>query len=713
MVTYAENVVMNDDQALGAVRPGRGDTGRFRMSSQRSLGAEERAVVRRTSVWAGWFRNLALRYKLTVITMVTSCVALLLACLVFVANEQVHSQRRMADDLRLVASLTVESLSRNLSFDDFAGIEQTLQSLRAHPRVTTAIVYRADGRIVGQYRRLGAVPVAPLALREPGLKFNGRGFDLFEPIGLVGKKLGTLYLQGEIHEVREQVWRFLFSVGAVLVVCSSVAFLMAARLQRLISQPIADLARTVAIVATQRNYSIRAEKRGEDEIGRLIEGFNDMLGQIQQRDSALLGARNELEAHVDQRTNELAESVSLLNATLDSTADGILAVSFSGEIVCANAQFGRMWGTPSNVRERLNADELAAFNAMQVRDPAAYLAPLDRGYVPQNGEVFDIVELINGRTFERCVKPQRVNGEAVGLVISFRDISARRRAEEELRKVNDRLLETSRLAGMAEVATGVLHNVGNVLNSVNVGATCMADKLQRSRVPNLAKVVALLREHESDLGRYITTDPKGRQVPAYLAQLADHLAGEKAMAAEELAVLQRNIEHIKEIVAMQQNYARISGVVEMVEVQELVEDSLRMNAGALVRHDVQLVRDFVPVPPITVEKHKVLQILVNLIRNAKYACDDAGRAEKQMTVRIRGDATGVQISVIDNGIGIPEENLTRIFSHGFTTRKDGHGFGLHSGSLAAKEMGGALTVFSAGERQGAAFTLELPLQPPA
>jgi signal transduction histidine kinase len=248
-----------------------------------------------------------------------------------------------------------------------------------------------------------------------------------------------------------------------------------------------------------------------------------------------------------------------------------------------------------------------------------------------------------------------------------------------------------------------------VLNSVNVAFACVADGLKRSKAANLSKVVALLREHEADLGGFLTTNAKGKQIPGYLAQLSGHLAGEQAGALKELAQLQKNIEHIKEIVAMQQSYARVSGLTEKVKATDLVEDALRMNAGALDRPDVQLVREYDPqLPEITVEKHKVLQILVNLIRNAKYACDDSRRDDRRLTVRVTNGDHRVRIAIVDNGIGILPENLTRIFNHGFTTRKDGHGFGLHSGALAAKELGGALLVHSDGPGKGATFTLELP-----
>jgi len=202
-------------------------------------------------------------------------------------------------------------------------------------------------------------------------------------------------------------------------------------------------------------------------------------------------------------------------------------------------------------------------------------------------------------------------------------------------------------------------------------------------------------------------------VPEHLAQLAEHLRAEQESNVRELDLLRRNVEHIKEIVAMQQNYASFGGVKEMVNVVDLVEDSLRLNDGAFTRHEVEVIREFGEVPLLNVEKHKILQILVNLLRNAKYACQESGRADKRLTVRVANGEGRVKISVIDNGVGIPAENLMRIFNHGFTTRKDGHGFGLHSGALAAKEMGGALTVQSAGIGQGATFTLELPASQPA
>jgi two-component system NtrC family sensor kinase len=161
---------------------------------------------------------------------------------------------------------------------------------------------------------------------------------------------------------------------------------------------------------------------------------------------------------------------------------------------------------------------------------------------------------------------------------------------------------------------------------------------------------------------------------------------------------------------MQQSYAKVSGAFEDLPADRLVEDAIEMNIGAFERHGVVVERRFSAVPPVRVDRHRVLQILINLIRNAKYALDDVQRLDKQITISIApANEKFVQVAVADNGIGISQENIARIFAHGFTTRKNGHGFGLHSGALAAKEMGGSLSAHSLGPRRGATFTLQLPV----
>jgi PAS domain S-box-containing protein len=699
----------------------------------------------------------------------------------------------------------------------------------------------------------------------------------------------------------------------------------------------------------------------------LMGGYRWKMRRVQMIQEKLQEQNDELERAVRLRTDELASSLSLLQATLDSTADGILAVQFSGEVVSYNRQFTELWGIPAETMRPARDVDVQRFTATQVKDPEAFKSRINEIHASGIVEAFDTIEMKDGRVIERYCKPQQLDGKNVGIVINFRDITERKRfettiaeasallesmlentldivffkdaesrfvrysralvllhgatdrdalkgksdfdlypesearifqeeeqrilrtgqplvdklekatqpdgrvswvmttkvpwrdihgniigtfgvardvtalkqtetrlayerdlltalldnspdkvyfkdvksrfitcskaqaethrvasvdevigktdfdyfsaehaqaafddeqeiirtgrpligkveketwrdgrvtwaltskmvlrdsagatigtigiskditelkaAEAKLEEVHRQLLQTSRQAGMAEVATSVLHNVGNVLNSVNVSATLVSEQMRNSKVSYVSKVATLLTANAADLSTFLNHDPRGQKIGVYLSTLGADLAAEQQTMIGELGHLRKNIEHIKEVVSMQQSFAKISGVSESIAFTELVEDALRINESSLMRHEVELVRDFRAKPQVVIERHKVMQILVNLVRNAKYACDESGRPDKKIIVRLTQAGSRVAIAVIDNGVGIPAENLTRIFAHGFTTKKEGHGFGLHSGALAAKELGGTLNAFSDGPGQGATFVLELPLDP--
>ncbi|SFX60852.1 Histidine kinase-, DNA gyrase B-, and HSP90-like ATPase [Pseudomonas sp. NFACC43] len=281
----------------------------------------------------------------------------------------------------------------------------------------------------------------------------------------------------------------------------------------------------------------------------------------------------------------------------------------------------------------------------------------------------------------------------------------------ELREAERELVDAARMAGMAEIATNVLHNVGNVLNSVNISADLVTRKLKNSRTAGLGKAVRMMNEHADDVGRFITLDEKGKLLPRYFNELVESISAEQAQLIEELAQLTKSVDHIKEIVTTQQAYAGAARLVEPLRISDLFEDALRMNTGALSRHHVTVIKDYQDTPTIMGDKHRLLLILINLISNAKFAMSHVCEHPREMTLGIRIlDQTRLCLSVQDRGEGIAPENLARIFNHGFTTRKEGHGFGLHSCALAAVEMNGHLHVHSDGPGQGALFTLEIPLE---
>ncbi|HEV3024161.1 MAG TPA: ATP-binding protein, partial [Pirellulales bacterium] len=283
---------------------------------------------------------------------------------------------------------------------------------------------------------------------------------------------------------------------------------------------------------------------------------------------------------------------------------------------------------------------------------------------------------------------------------------------QELAAAHQQLMEAARRAGMAETATAVLHNVGNVLNSINVSTGLASEALRRSRVEQLSKAMQLIESNSADLARFFAEDPKGKQLPAFLKLLAVHLADERDEVLQELEYLDQRVGHVKAIVTAQQSYAGMSGVVETFEVAAALDDAVRLNSSSFERHGIEILRIHEELSNVQYDKQKLLQILVNLVKNAKDSLAACEAKRRTLTLRtyLRGDDR-MFIEVGDNGVGIAPENLTRIFAHGFTTKKEGHGFGLHSCANSAAEMGGRLSVYSDGPGTGATFTLELPFTP--
>jgi PAS domain S-box-containing protein len=418
---------------------------------------------------------------------------------------------------------------------------------------------------------------------------------------------------------------------------------------------------------------------------------------------------------------ELLQQQTLLEAVITDLPVALLACDVAGQIThynraaadlhCIHTQEPSAQGSPEP--HLLAAEVYLADGVTPVSEADHPLARALRGETISNLELVIVPRDATPRTTlssaRRLIGP---DGQILGAVAVIQDTTERKLSDLELERVHKQLMTASRQAGMAEIATNVLHNVGNILNSVNISLSLVAARVKQSKAPGLCRVATLLQEKGQQVGTFITSDEHGKRIPDYLATLGEQLMTDQKVALQELASLRDNLEHIKNTVAMQQSYAKRCGVTETIAVVELVEDSLRLNAGAFARHGVTLRREFIDVPPITVDKHKVLQILVNLVRNAKYACDESGRTDKLLTLRVERAINAVRISVVDNGVGIPAENMGRLFTHGFTTRQSGHGFGLHSCALAAQELGGSLHAESDGPGCGAAFILELPCVPP-
>jgi signal transduction histidine kinase len=280
------------------------------------------------------------------------------------------------------------------------------------------------------------------------------------------------------------------------------------------------------------------------------------------------------------------------------------------------------------------------------------------------------------------------------------EIHERKKVEAEKEQLYQRLMQASRQAGMADVASNVLHNVGNVLNSINVSTDTLLRTLRKPMVGDVCRIASLFREHQGDLKEFLTVDPQGKQIPGYLTLVA------------ELESLVSKLEHVKQVILSQQDIAQTGSIREASRIVDLMEQALLMAMPEPEKYRIHVSREYGFVPLVMTDRHQVLQILVNLITNAKDAMIAQSASIHRLSVRVSmaGDGTNaVRLEVADTGCGISAEHLPRLFTQGFTTKQHGHGLGLHSAALSAKNMGGAIQASSAGVGCGATFTLSLPV----
>ena len=598
--------------------------------------------------------------------------------------------------------------------------------------------------------------------------FQRRVFHFAQPFDYSGIQWGWIHVGLSLEEYDKSVDVLYKSTGVLALVCILISLLGSIIYARQIVQPILALQSVVQKIAGG-DLAVRAKTRRNDELGELAFSVNTMADSLLKRNNILesvrfaayhflqdqpwqesivkvledIGVGADISRAVFHRIIKDDDEIWGAKKRFEWTAPDIMSEQEDPEygMICFDKRGVTHWadilgnGQPLSVsREDCTSAEQILLTHSQIQ--SVMLIPVfveskwwgvfaleecvePREWTPAEISSFSALADMLGATvvrqgFQRDLIKARDNleGQVQQRTQELENqIEAKEQALSDLSIAQTSLVEASREAGMAEVATGVLHNVGNVLNSVNVSATLILDTLRESRAGNLLKIAGMMNLAPEELARFLTRDPKGEQIPKYLLSLGKALSDEHDRLFSETTELAGRIEHIKEIVAMQQNYGRVSGISETISPEKLMEDALMLNQGALVRHHVVVEKNYEDLPEVVVDKHKVLQILLNFINNAKYACSDSDKLEKIITLGIyKGQGDTFCLSVADNGIGIEPENLNRIFQHGFTTRKTGHGFGLHSGALAAKEMGGRVWVDSKGLGQGAVFTVELPME---
>jgi NO-binding membrane sensor protein with MHYT domain/two-component sensor histidine kinase len=445
-----------------------------------------------------------------------------------------------------------------------------------------------------------------------------------------------------------------------------------------------------------------------------------MIGMIALGVVAITLVTTLYDAHLESRTRRDATRLAELNASLQHGKSLLTLATDAAGIACWEydlAQRRIMW----------TENEIPSIKAAGL-DPREHPDALLASFYPEDVAALKaaIRAALTGRR-ETCAMRMRVSAPGGTIHLQaharlLRDDGGRLRrllgvswdATEQVRQDERRLQlqlqvqQASRHAGMAEVATGVLHSVGNVLNSLGVSVAMLQTRLRESRAGNVERAANLIEAQGPKLGDFFASDPRGRELPGYLRQLGEHLVAENRSLCDEAQAVVTHVEHIGKIIAAQQTYARHGGSIEELNVAELIEHALVMHFSTSA--EVTVRRENRGVGKAMVDRHKLLQIMGNLLSNARHALRDRKQGPRELIVRLRALQSGFYtIDVEDTGIGIPAEAMQRLFEFGFTTKKEGHGFGLHASAILVKEMGGELSARSEGLNRGACFTVRLPI----
>lgn len=285
------------------------------------------------------------------------------------------------------------------------------------------------------------------------------------------------------------------------------------------------------------------------------------------------------------------------------------------------------------------------------------------------------------------------------------EILERQKAEIRLKETQQIMIESAHKAGMAEIATDNLHNIGNVLNSVKTSAYLLDESIKEFPMEGFHKSCRLLLENRENLAYFLTHQETGQKLIDYLLNLDKQFSTLLLEVETNASRISDKVKAIEEVIASQQDYIGTSAFTETLVLEKVIEDALALLSDLLQSEQIQVKKVFQPSLNLSVQKSKLLHTLINLIKNAIQAMMDMPAGQRMLEIRSYQEGESVCIEIADNGTGIEEKNLNRIFNHGFTTHKDGFGFGLHSCANYLDEMGARITAYSDGPGKGATFRI--------
>ncbi|MBI2950413.1 MAG: PAS domain S-box protein [Verrucomicrobia bacterium] len=637
-----------------------------------------------------FLRTLSIKSKLTWIIMLTSGVALAIACAGFVAYEVVVFRRSMVLDLTTLAQIMADSCAVPLSFENEEEADRALKTLQAKEHIVFASILRSDGREFAKYPAQAPAPSPPSALPETH-RFRDQYLEVLWPIVAGGETIGSVYLRSDLEELHERLRRYAGIVAIVFVCSAAVALALSVKLQQLISGPLLHLAQTSRVVSEQKDYSVRAAKETQDELGQLIDAFNDMLTQIQQRDAALQSAHGELERRVEERTSELQQEVAerqraehaarasevKFRSVVESAYDAIVLADFEGKIVLWNRGAKLIFGYE---QEEMIGKPLTMI--MPERFRKGHLEGLARYRATGVAHVIGKTVELEGLRKDGSEFPLELSlstweiGDNILFSGIIRDITERKHTYEQLKSLAAKLTRSNNeLQAFAYVAS---HDLQEPLRKVQA----FGDRLK-----------AICASGLGDEGR------------DYLERMLN--------AAKRMHTLINDLLLFSRVSTQANPFQRVNLNQIIREVVADLEIRMQQTRGRVEVSDL---------PTLEADPLQMRQLFQNLISNGlKFH-----RPEVPPVVKIYGcvvpssdqpneeqfsDKAMCQVYVEDNGIGFDEKYLDRIFGvfqrlHG-RQEYEGTGIGLAICRKITERHGGVITARSTPDR-GATFIVTLP-----
>ena len=634
------------------------------------------------------YKNISIKHKLMFVILLTTASALLLMNTALIPYDISKSKRSLLDSLIVQAKITASNSTAALAFNDKSAAEEILSSLKASPNITDAVIYATDGSVFAGYRRhdtqdeLFSPPILP---QQDGHFYFIDHLDLFQSMLLDNKKIGTLYVRSDFTDLYSRLKWHVITVSVIMIIVLYLSFLMSSKLQKAIIAPILDLLNVMNIISKNKNYSLRASVEAHDEMGTLAEGFNNMLSQIQERDTELELHRKNLNKLVARRTDELEDankqlqqelsirksaeySLALekeqLAVTLGSITDGVITTNTEGNIILMNKVAEGMTGWPLN--ESAGKPLSDVFHVMHEKDREPCEAPARK--VVETGALIDCKDYIiltDRQGKERIIAangaPMRDrDNRIIGAVIVFQDMSVRKRMEEDI-------LKAQKLESLGILAGGIAHDFNNLLTAIlgNV---------------SLAKMLASPRDK----------------------------IHERLTSAEKASLRARDL--TQQLLTFSKGGAPVKKVTSL---PELIRDSVSFAlSGSNVTCEFSIPDDLWVVE---IDEGQISQVIQNLIINAEQAMPEGGRIRldcKNLNVNEEDrlplkEGMYVGISIQDQGEGIPQKYLQRIFDPYFTTKRKGRGLGLATVYSIIRNHNGYITLDSE-TGVGTTFRLYLP-----